>query len=80
MTVNTTTLAQLADIRFIVTYCTEIWRGARYVEPFSGLTMQDIIEGDNIPLWRLVATALRAAAILTIFLLTRGYSHWNEAI
>lgn len=32
--------------------------------------MQDIIEGDDIPLWRLFAIALRAAAMLALVALT----------
>ena len=33
------------------------------------LTMQDIIESDDIPLWRSVAVALQAVALLVAFTL-----------
>lgn len=43
--------------------------------------MQDIIEGDDIPLWRLCAIALQAAAILVIAMLTsRCSTHGNLSI
>jgi len=32
--------------------------------------MQDIIEGDDIPLWRLIAITLRALTLLTLVPLT----------
>ncbi len=45
-----------------------------YVGPFSEptmqLTMQDIIEGDDIPLVRLIVVSLKAAATLLTVVLT----------
>lgn len=43
--------------------------------------MQDIIEDDDIPLWRLCAIALRAVAILVATALTsRCSTHGNISI
>lgn len=33
------------------------------------LTMQDLIEADDVPLWRLIAIALQAAGLRAAFLL-----------
>lgn len=41
--------------------------------------MQDIIEADDIPLWRLCAATLQASAMLVLTVLTRGAAHKAES-